>query len=102
MSNTADKLLARTKAHTTKHHLVAVIESDPNTPGRFTVDFALKATPYEAEIAAIELLAIVQENAAVGAGCCDACSERLNRVTQALTALTAAPGVALITQELPH
>jgi hypothetical protein len=102
LSNTAEKLLAHTKARTTKRHLIGVVEPDSQNPGRFTVDFALKADIYQAEVAAIELLAIVQENAAAGAGCCDACAERLNRVTQALAALTKAPGVALITQELPH
>lgn len=102
MSNTAEKLLAHTKARTTKRHLVGVVEPDAKNPGRFTVDFALKAGVYETEIAVIELLAIVQENAAPGAACCDACAKRLNRVSQALSILTAAPGVALITQEPVH
>lgn len=102
MSNTADKLLAHTRSRTTKHHLVGVVEPDGANPGRFTVDFALKVSNDQAEIAALELLAIVQENAAEGASCCAECASRLTRVTQAMAALTTAPGVIFIKQEPVH
>ncbi|WP_338577769.1 hypothetical protein V8J38_02620 [Brevundimonas olei] len=100
MISTAKRLLNHTQQKTTKHHLVAVIEAEADNT--FSVDFAVKATPEEAEIAALELLSIIRDSAAEGASCCPSCDGRLARVTQAMAALTAQPGVTPINKEPIH
>jgi len=82
---TAERLLTRTMRHTTKPHMVAAIESNPN--GSFGIDMAINVSISEAEAIALDLLRLINDAATTKPNGCACCAARGPRTAAAIKAL---------------
>lgn len=92
--STADRLFERGRRHTTKNHLVAVVETSPDGSGHFRIDVSFGMNITEVCAMAQTLLEMIVDHTTDTSKSCECCADRRAHVQHALAALRAGQGDA--------